>query len=111
MSAILSLQQNKLVPGLFRGGIPVFVCDDGLQVFPQCEMETTNFDSTASYSTNTRLTCDAPGGTGEKQLRPKKERLETICGIVSKEIYTGEDGKPVLTFWPTWVPGVAHQDL
>lgn len=82
------------------------------------EFESTEFDSTKSYSCNQLLTAlnadttqatggvltnagSAAGGTKVKQF------TDPVCGVVSRGVYTNQNGVSVLAFWPEWLPGTA----
>jgi hypothetical protein len=83
------------------------------------ELESTEFDTTKSYAPNQLLTAvqadttaatgglitnvgTAAGGTKVKQY------TDTVCGVVSRGVFTNQDGVSVLAFWPEWLPGTPN---
>lgn len=82
------------------------------------ELESTEFDSSKVYAPNQLLTATAAdtnsttggrltnAGTAASGTKVK-QFTDTVCGVVSRGVFTNQDGVQVLAFWPEWLPGTA----
>lgn len=126
---VLSINNNgKFVVGLYCGAMPIFALnssgdfdvrgDDGnlvggasgaahmsgLVAVGGLEVESTEFDATATYLPNTMLTAGAPDTANAGVILPGAVYADTICGVVSEGTLINEFKKTVLRFWPWFIP-------
>lgn len=84
------------------------------------ELETTEFDTTQTYTINQTLRAvtsntdanagkltnqNASGGQGFGSPGVNVAYTDSIVGVVSRGAYTNSHGKQVLSFWPVYLPG------
>ena len=69
------------------------------------EIETTEFVDGVVYRSNDLLTGATGGDLGYvKRAAGAPYNEETIVGVVTKAIFTNQDGKDVLSFWTVYLP-------
>ena len=82
----------------------------GLVATGSYELQSTEFDATATYAPNTPLTSGAPGAADAGIIKPTSDGNfygETVCGVVSDGVGASENhGIDLLTFWSTFIPAL-----
>jgi len=69
------------------------------------EVETTEFDTTATYNPGDALTAtDSNTTAAGGQIVKTTAYAKPLCGVVSRGVRRNEQGKDVLALWPVWLP-------
>ena len=104
------IRQNATVFDVVSDDGGLVGCSDGrpkmagLVAAGAYELESTEFNTGATFNPNTPLTTVAPGVANAGRLEVGVVYTNTICGVTSDGVVTNERSVDVLRFWPVWLP-------